>query len=110
MKRGKIAEAQEILGLSRRHIEDMAARGDIPGAAKYGNRWTFDLQRLRKFVEDEEKRLWLQSVARPRRGAIGDKAFSTGELVSMVASSGGRSKQMIQRLRQRVAKQEKMAS
>jgi hypothetical protein len=32
----------------------LAARGQIPGAAKIGKVWTFDQQKLKKFIADQE--------------------------------------------------------
>jgi hypothetical protein len=31
-----------MLGISLRQVQDMAARGEIPTAARFGARWTFD--------------------------------------------------------------------
>lgn len=43
--RGTIDEAVAILGVSDRTVRDLALRGEPPGAAKIGRRWTFDLAR-----------------------------------------------------------------
>jgi hypothetical protein len=40
-ERGGVNDAVSILGLKRRTVESMAARGELPGAAKLANRWTF---------------------------------------------------------------------
>ncbi|CCJ07032.1 Hypothetical protein BN69_1581 [Methylocystis sp. SC2] len=38
-----------MLGVSRRGVHALAARGDLPGAAKIGAIWTFDPQRLKRY-------------------------------------------------------------
>jgi excisionase family DNA binding protein len=53
-ERVKIAEAVVILGLSDRTVRALAERGEIPGAAKIGRRWTFSLARLRDYVRQKE--------------------------------------------------------
>lgn len=40
-------EAVGIVGIPARNLQDMASQGKIPGAAKIGKRWTFDLALLR---------------------------------------------------------------
>jgi hypothetical protein len=42
-ERGTIDQAIAIIGLPIRTVQGMAARGEIPGAATFGRRWTFDL-------------------------------------------------------------------
>jgi hypothetical protein len=51
-ERGDIRDAMRITGLKQRDIEQKAAEGKIPGAAKlFGSRnWSFDLARLRGYV------------------------------------------------------------
>lgn len=53
-ERVRIAEAQSITGKSKRSLQTMARQGKIPGAAKLGGEWTFDLKRLRKWIRDSE--------------------------------------------------------
>jgi hypothetical protein len=48
------ARAREILGLSQRSVQYLAARGKLPGAAMIGSRWTFDEVKLRAWVNDKE--------------------------------------------------------
>lgn len=43
-------------GLPKRTVQQMAKRGDIPGAAKLGNVWTFDRWQLTRWIEDAERR------------------------------------------------------
>ncbi|WP_367184944.1 helix-turn-helix domain-containing protein [uncultured Bradyrhizobium sp.] len=53
-QRVKIAEAVSILGLEARTIRDMAARGQISGAAKPRGIWTFDRDGLQQYLRDCE--------------------------------------------------------
>ena len=54
MSRIQSRAAADMTGLSVRAIQDMAARGDVPGAAKLGSRWTFDYDRLRALIAERE--------------------------------------------------------
>ncbi len=65
-ERGEIYDAIAILGLKKRTVEALAARGELPGAAKLANRWTFDLGMLRAYVRDEVKRQWAENTRRHR--------------------------------------------
>lgn len=42
-------------GLSRRTVQAMAARGEIPGAAKFGKLWTFDRFKLTRWIREKEQ-------------------------------------------------------
>src|SRR4051812_7579263 len=64
-QRGTIEQAMDILGLPVRTVQDMAARGELPGAAKFGRRWTFDLHRLQRHVRDKERQTWRNAKLRP---------------------------------------------
>lgn len=57
-ERGTIAEACAIIGYSVRTVQSMAARGEIPGAAKPKRKWTFDLAVLRRWIKQEEGKRW----------------------------------------------------
>src|SRR5262245_23436314 len=62
-----------ILGLSARAIQQMASRAAIPGAAKFGRRWTFDERKLRGFVRQREEEQWQSGSERhrpERNGAV----------------------------------------
>jgi hypothetical protein len=63
-QRCTLQTATAMLGLSARAVQALAARGDIPGAAKIGRRWTFDLDTLRRFIKNKESEVW-QSARRP---------------------------------------------
>ena len=43
-------EASLITGLCERTLQNLAAKGEVWGAAKLGRRWTYDRQRLRAWV------------------------------------------------------------
>jgi hypothetical protein len=55
-ERCTIETAQLILGLKRRNIQAMAARGAIPGAEQRADgEWLFDVARLRAFIKESER-------------------------------------------------------
>lgn len=54
MTRIRTLEAAEMLGLTARGVQAMAAKGQLPGAAKIGKVWTFDKDKLRRFIEAKE--------------------------------------------------------
>ncbi len=43
-----------ITGLKLRQLQAMSARGAIPGAAKLGRTWTYDVRKLRAWVRERE--------------------------------------------------------
>jgi excisionase family DNA binding protein len=106
-ERGTVGQAAAILGLKPRKLQAMAQRGDIPGTAKLGRQWTFDLAKLRRFVEQQGKETACRSSAKPRPDATGAAKFYGVALRSAGGSSGGRLKQMIRQSQKRVAKQGK---
>lgn len=53
-ERVRTAEAVAKTGLARRTIQAMAARGQIPGAAKLGSTWTFDKLKLARWIKSRE--------------------------------------------------------
>jgi len=104
--RGTAIKAAAILGLKPRKLQAMSARGEIPGAAKLGRQWTYDLAKLRRFVEQQEQATKCQNE-KPRPAATGATGFSMPSFKSGGSKSGGRLGQMIQQLQKRVAKQSK---
>lgn len=62
-ERVRAHEAAGILGVSVRTVQALAARGELPGAAKVGGLWTFDEKALRS---------WLKSISTP------DKVVGSG--------------------------------
>ena len=55
-ERIKASQAAGVLGVSKRLVTLMASRGELPGAAKIASLWTFDLEKLKKWVEEQEKK------------------------------------------------------
>ena len=49
------AAAARILGVSRRSVQGLALRGELPGAARIGRVWTFDAGRLAAFITQRER-------------------------------------------------------
>ncbi len=72
--------AAEITGLSQRSIQDMAARGELPGAARLGGRWTFDELALRRWIKQQE------TVACRQTTFISGAAYGGAERLSPAAS------------------------
>jgi len=103
--RGTSIEAAVILGIKPRKLQAMSQRGEIPGAAKIKRQWTYDLAKLRRFVEQQEQATCQNE--KPRPGATGATGFSMPSFRSGGDRSGGRLGQMIQQLQKRVAKQSK---
>jgi Helix-turn-helix domain len=106
-ERGTLAQAVAILGVKSRKLQAMAQRGEIPGAAKLGRQWTFDLAKLRRFVEQQEQEAACRGSAKPRPDATGATGFSTASFKSGGDKSGGRLGQMIRQLQKRVDRQSK---
>lgn len=53
--RAGVCYVMERTGLSRRTVQAMAARGEIPGAAKFGKLWTFDRLKLARWIREKEQ-------------------------------------------------------
>jgi hypothetical protein len=52
LERVCIADAVRISGLKLRTLQNLAAQGAIPGAAKPAGRWTFDISQLRRWARE----------------------------------------------------------
>jgi hypothetical protein len=104
--RGSVKEAVSVLGLKPRKLQLMSQRGEIPGAAKLGRQWTYDLAKLNRFVEQQEQATICQS-AKPRPDATGAGKFSGAKFKFAGVGSGGRLRQMIRQSQERAAKQAK---
>src|SRR5580658_9893611 len=102
-ERGGIDDAVAILGLKKRTVETMALWGQLPGVAKLAHRWTFDLELLRTYVQDEVKRQWAENTRRHQQAVSGVAIPSTVGLASKAVSSSGRFTQVTRSLRQRGA-------
>ena len=48
--RVQTGEAARLLGISRRTVQSLAARGLLPGAAQVGKLYTFDAAKLRAYL------------------------------------------------------------
>ena len=94
-------QAAAILGVKSRKLQAMSQRGEIPGAAKLGRQWTYDLAKLRGFVEQREQACQNE---KPRLGATGAAEFYGAKFRLKASASGGRLRQMIQQSQKRVAK------
>ena len=90
-----------------RKLQAMSQRGEIPGAAKIGRQWTYDLAKLRRFVEQQEKETECLGSAKHQPGVTGEGIPSGAALRSVGGSSGGRLKQMIRQSQKRASKQAK---
>lgn len=51
-ERIRAIEVSDILGVELRTVQAMAARGELPGAAKVGKLWTFDEKALVAFLPE----------------------------------------------------------
>jgi hypothetical protein len=109
-ERVTIDDALSIIGISTRSLQEMAARGEIPGAAKFGRRWTFDLAKLRAHVKDKEEEI--RQAANDRRhprDAIGGVTRSGRRLASINNEKAGRSILSIRQSQKRLAKLAKIS-
>lgn len=100
-ERCAVEQAAAIIGLPLRTVQNMAARGEIPGAAKFG-RWTFDILKLRKLVEDRERASWLSADQKRHPVATGVRIVSGAEFGRRAVPQAGsvsRYEQAIQQLR-----------
>jgi hypothetical protein len=97
-------QAAAILGVKSRKLQAMSQRGEIPGAAKLGRQWTYDLAKLRGFVEQREQACQNE---KPRLGATGAAEFYGAKFRLKASASGGRLRQMIQQSQRRAAKRAK---
>lgn len=70
-----IGPACAITGLPRRTLLDLSNRGCVPGAAKLGQRWTFNEKRLRQWISDQEATVADGSarIAKPPVGRVRGK-------------------------------------
>src|SRR4051794_20029334 len=97
------------LGGKPRTIRDMAAAGEIPGAAKFRGVWSFDIALLDAFIAEKERET-CQNSLKPRRAAIGGTAFSMAGFKSPAAqTSDGHYAQTIQKLRLAAGRQRETA-
>ena len=79
-----IEDAQPLIGLPIRTVQAMAAKGEIPGAAKMRRRWTFDRVKLEGWIVHKEQETW-QNAQRRRPGC-----YWRGSTLWAKAMVGGR--------------------
>src|SRR5262245_41167159 len=100
-ERASVKTAATMLGLPLRTVQHLAARGEIAGAAKFGRRWTFDVEKLRRLIKERERQTWLNAKRRPDVSGggtpFGAKPWFAG------SESSGRLRQMIRKSQKRVA-------
>ncbi|WP_036010563.1 helix-turn-helix domain-containing protein [Bradyrhizobium yuanmingense] len=104
-KRVKIAQAVSILGLEPRTVRDMAARGEIPGAAKPRGIWTFDAALLDQYNQARETEICQRAneAGKLQRVVSGAVTSSTAAFRSAAKTSNGHYGQTIQKLRRLAA-------
>jgi excisionase family DNA binding protein len=103
-ERVNVERAGQILGLHPRTVQKMAQRGELPGAARFGRRWTFNEDKLRSYVRHKERETWHAQKHRP--DVTGARTFSGAASKSKAAKSDGRFTRIIQRLRDSAEKPE----
>lgn len=108
-ERGTIDDAIGILGVSHRSVQDLAASGALPGAAKIGRRWTFDLAKLREYVEAREHEIWqraqnVRNASHPPDASGRAARFTVVSGFKASSHKRGTLTQAIRRLRDNVSK------
>lgn len=88
--------AAAILGVEVRTVQALAARGELPGAAKIGKLWTFDEPALRQWLKD---RSTCPKDPLPRNTHTGAAIRFGRDLPLQVANSVRASEQALQKLR-----------
>lgn len=98
-ERVRMAEACAITGKASRAIQDMAATGKIPGAAKIGGEWTFNELTLRRWVERLESTPCQEpDGGRPRLIRFGGGASCGAGSRSAARTASGRYEQTMRKL------------
>jgi len=104
-ERVTVEHAASIIGVSSRFVQKLAQRGEIPGAAKFGRRWTFDVIKLRRLVLEREREAWERTGPKigrtPRTVVFGGAARFTAGSNTEEETTAGLYTQTIQRLRQK---------
>lgn len=91
--------AAGILGVEVRTVQALAARGEVPGAAKIGGLWTFDESALRSWIKE---RTQCQKDRRPRSTATGEGKRSGRDLPLQATKSARACEQALRELRRSV--------
>jgi len=81
-ERIKSTKVASILGVTAQTVREMAARGELPSAAKVGRHWTFNEKSIRKWLKarksahlDAAKRLEAWLIRPPRFEALSLEAY-----------------------------------
>ncbi|MGU3496128.1 helix-turn-helix domain-containing protein [Xanthobacteraceae bacterium A53D] len=88
--------AASILGVETRTVQALAARGEVPGAAKIGGLWTFDEAALRNWIKERTTCPRNQGLPNTHTGVA---TRSGRDLPLQVANSVKASEQALRRLR-----------
>jgi hypothetical protein len=96
-ERVKKGKAANILGVPERTVIDMASKGRLPGAAKIGRCWTFDVKKLRDFIQQREEQA-CQESAKHLVAATGGTVRFGGAARSPTKSTDGLFTRTIQQL------------
>lgn len=91
--------AASILGVELRTVQALAARGEVPGAAKIGGVWTFDESALRSWIKE---RTQCPKDRQPRNTAIGEGRRYGRDLPLQAAKSAKAYEQALRELRRGV--------
>lgn len=62
-ERLRSSEVAAILRITPRTVQGMAARGELPGAARIGKNWTFSAEKLRRFIAQRESECLTRAAA-----------------------------------------------
>jgi excisionase family DNA binding protein len=62
------AAAATMLGVSKRTVHALAARGELPGAARIGKLRTFSADKLAQFIADREAECTKNAISTRKRG------------------------------------------
>ncbi|HXT81402.1 MAG TPA: helix-turn-helix domain-containing protein [Acetobacteraceae bacterium] len=67
----RVSDVARLTSIGRRAVQDMAAAGKIPGAAKLGGLWTFDPDKLSRWITQRERQACrsISTYAAPSIGA-----------------------------------------
>jgi hypothetical protein len=101
-----IERAGDILGLATRTVQKMSQRGQLPGAALMGRRWTYDEDKLHGYVRNQERAVWL-GRSKHRQGVIGKTVSSTVASRSTAKPTDDLYSRVIQKSRDAVAQRKK---
>ena len=91
-ERTQSSEVARLLGVTPRTVIKMANNGYLPGAGKIGGRWTFDREKLRKFVLEREQEC-------QRKICISATEYGGYKLPSVASSTEDRFTQAMLKLR-----------